>query len=225
MDLGDFTSETGLTIAENRGGIGDGVGDAVRGFVENQGAIFDAKTFEGPLAFAAAGGKEAEEEELFVRQARGGECREEGGRAGDRNDGNFVANGECDEAMAGVRDERHAGVANQSDAGTLFHGEYEFGSASQFVVLVIAHQRLVNFEVVEQFEGVARVFTGDLVDFFEDTKRAKGDVFEVADGSGDEVEEATRSLRRTLGMQLRIHRLKVSLARGELLKARATMEF
>jgi hypothetical protein len=32
-------------------------------------------------------------------------------------------------------------------------------------------------------------------------------------------------LRRTLGMQLRIHRLKVSLARGELLKARATMEF
>ena len=72
----------------------------------------------------------------------------------------------------------------------MFEGEDEFGSAGEFVVLVIADQGLVNLEMREKFLRVARVFAGDLVDFLEDAKSAKSDVFEVADRSADEIEAA-----------------------------------
>ena len=43
-------------------------------------------------------------------------------------------------------------------------------------------------EVVEELLGLAGVFAGDAVDALEDVEGAKGDVAEVADGGGDEVE-------------------------------------
>jgi hypothetical protein len=44
----------------------------------------------------------------------------------------------------------------------------------------------VNIEVIQEFERVAGVFAGNLIDFFEDAKRTQGDIFQVADGSGNE---------------------------------------
>ncbi len=43
----------------------------------------------------------------------------------------------------------------------------------------------MNFKVIQQFQRVTGIFTGDLVDFFEDAQRAQGNVFQIADGSGD----------------------------------------
>ena len=37
---------------------------------------------------------------------------------------------------------------------------------------------------------MARIFAGDLIDFFEDTQGAKRDVFEIADGRADKIEAA-----------------------------------
>ena len=42
--------------------------------------------------------------------------------------------------------------------------------------------------MAEQLGGLAGVFAGDAVDGAEDAEGAEGDVFEVADGRGDEVE-------------------------------------
>ena len=42
--------------------------------------------------------------------------------------------------------------------------------------------------MAEQLESLARILAGDQVDFFEDAKGAQSDVFEVADGRGDQVE-------------------------------------
>jgi hypothetical protein len=67
----------------------------------------------------------------------------------------------------------------------LLEGDEEFGGARHFVVLVVADERLANFVVVEEFLRVARVFAGDLVDFFEDAQGAEGDVLEIANGGGD----------------------------------------
>jgi len=56
------------------------------------------------------------------------------------------------------------------------------------VMLVAAYGGGLDFEVVEQFLGLAGVFAGDAVDALEDVKGAEGDVAQVADGRGDEVE-------------------------------------
>ena len=64
----------------------------------------------------------------------------------------------------------------------------QFGGAMPLVVLVAAHGRRGDGEVVEQLLRLARVFAGDAVGAPEDIEGAQGDVAEVADGSGDEVE-------------------------------------
>ena len=69
----------------------------------------------------------------------------------------------------------------------MFKRDEQFGCARHFVVLVIADERFANFVVVEELLRVARIFAGDLVDFFEDAQRAQGHVFQIADGCADEV--------------------------------------
>ncbi len=57
VEFGDFASEAGGTIPEDSDGVGDGVVNAMRGFVEDQGAIFDAQALESTLTFTTARGK------------------------------------------------------------------------------------------------------------------------------------------------------------------------
>jgi len=54
-------------------------------------------------------------------------------------------------------------------------------------VLVIADRLSVYAVVIEELVCVARVFTGDEIDVFENLERAVRDVCEIADGSGDEI--------------------------------------
>ena len=51
--------------------------------------------------------------------------------------------------MAGIRDERHARVADERDFRALFERDEEFGSPGQLVVLVVANERLANFIVAK----------------------------------------------------------------------------
>jgi len=190
MDLGDFARKAGGPVAENRGSIGDGFRDAMGSLVEDEGAVLDAQSFQCTLAFAGAGREKTEEKEFFVGKTGSSKRGEKRHRAGNGNNRNVVADRECDEAVAGVRNQRHTRIADERDVGTLFHGEDKFGSASEFVVLVIAHEWLVNIEVIQEFEGVAGVFASNLIDFFEDAKRTEGNIFQVADGSGNEEETA-----------------------------------
>ncbi len=56
------------------------------------------------------------------------------------------------------------------------------------VVLVIADRGCGDGEVVEKLLRLAGVFAGNAVCLLQDFKSAEGDVAEVANGSGDEVE-------------------------------------
>ncbi len=64
----------------------------------------------------------------------------------------------------------------------------QFGGAGVLVVLVAAYGGGCDLEVVEQLLRLARVFAGDAVGALEDVEGAQGDVAQVADGGGDEVE-------------------------------------
>jgi putative FmdB family regulatory protein len=210
VELGDFAGQARGTVAENFAGIGDGFGDTVGRFIEDEGAVLDAQAFERAASLPAAGRKKTDEEKLFVRQARSGKGSEQRGWAGDRYDGNVVAEAESDQAMAWIGDERHAGVADESDFRALFQREHQFGRAGQFVVFVVADQRLVNVVVGEELLGVARILARDLVHFLEDAQGAKRDVLEIADRRSDEIQAAGRGFRIRRG-SLRVHAQESSM--------------
>jgi putative FmdB family regulatory protein len=204
VELGDFAGQARGTVAENLAGVGDGFGDAVRRFVENERAVFDAQAFERAASLPAAGRKETDEEKFFVRQARSGKGSQQCGWAGDRYDGNVVAEAESDQAMARVGDEWHSGVADESDFRALFQREHQFGRPGQFVVFVVADERFVNVVVGEELLGVARILARDLVYFLEDAQGAKRDVLEIADRRSDKIEAAGGAGRIGRG-SLRVH--------------------
>src|SRR2546429_2792995 len=105
--------------------------------VKDEGAVLDAEAFEGAAALAGASGEEPDEEELFVGQAGGGKSGEQRGRPGDWDDGNLMAGAERDEPIAGVADERHAGVAVEGDFGALLPGDDQIGGAGRLFAVVI----------------------------------------------------------------------------------------
>ena len=150
VELGDFAREAGVAVAEDFASVGNGFVDAMRRFVKDDGAVFDAETFEGAAAFPAAGGEKTGEEKFFIGHAGSAKRGESGGRSGNGDDRNAMADAERNESMAGIGDKGHAGVADESDFGALFERENEFGSAREFVVLVVADERLVNLEVGEK---------------------------------------------------------------------------
>jgi len=63
----------------------------------------------------------------------------------------------------------------------------KLGSSGNFIVLVIADERLVNLEMIQQLQRVARVFAGNLIDFLEDAQGPQGDVFQIANRRGDKI--------------------------------------
>jgi len=72
------------------------------------------------------------------RRKRSEQCRP--GREWARRD--VVANGQSDQAMAGITDQGHTRIADERDGSAVFHGQDEFGGAGELVVFVIADQRL-----------------------------------------------------------------------------------
>ncbi len=128
------------------------------------------------------------EGEAFGVEAAGDEGAERGVGSGDGVDGDAGGDGFGGDGGAGVGDAGHAGVGDDGDAAAGFEGFDELAGAGVFVVRVVADGGRADAEVVEQLGGLAGVFAGDAVDGAKDAEGAEGDVFEVADGGGDEVE-------------------------------------
>ncbi len=170
MQLGDFSRDAGAAVAKHLARVCDTFRDTVWRFIKNDGAVLDAQAFEGAAPFGSARGQKADEEKFFVGQARSRKGSQERGRTGNRNDRNVVAQAKRNEAVAGIGNERHSRVADQRDFRALLHGDNQFRGARHLIVFMVADERLVNVVVSEQLLRVARVFAGDLINFFEDAK-------------------------------------------------------
>ena len=99
-----------------------------------------------------------------------------------------MPDGQRDQAESGIGDAGHAGVGDERDLGSAFEVDDQFGGLGHLVVLVIADQSRLDAVMAEQLQGLPRVFAGDQVNFFEHAQGAQGDVFEIADGGGDQIE-------------------------------------
>ena len=204
VELGDFAGDARGAVAEDFAGVRDAFGDAVRRFIKDDGAVFDAQAFERAAAFATAGGKKTDEEKFFIGQARSGKGSEQRGWSGDRHDRNMMSHAQSDQAMSRIGDQRHSGIADESDFRALLQRQHQFGRARQFVVFVVADERFVNVVVGKKLLRVAGILAGDLVHFLEDAQGAKRDVFEIADRRSDKIEAAGRAFR-IRRRSLRVH--------------------
>lgn len=151
VQFGDFARQAGGTVAKDFARFGDDFVDAVGRFVKDDGAVFDAEALDGAFSFATAGRQKTDKKKFFIRQTGSGKRGEQSAGTGNGNNRNFVAETKRDEAMAGVGNERHTGIADEGDFGALFHGKDEFGGAGHFIVLVVADERLLNIVMIEKF--------------------------------------------------------------------------
>src|SRR5262249_34912446 len=144
-------------------------------------------------ALAAARRQKAAHVEFVSRQAARGKRSDGGGGAGNRDHWNAVLDGKAHDAVAGIGDGRRSGVADQGNGGPPGEPLHQFGGALALVVLVVAERGSRDAVVVEQAASVARIFAGDHLGGAQHTQRPQRDVFQGADGSGDDVETGGKS--------------------------------
>ena len=96
--------------------------------------------------------------------------------------------GRTHQEKAGVADGGRAGVADECHLFARFETGGEGIGRLVLIELVVAHQRNADVVVLQQNTTGARVFGKYEVDRFQNTKRAQRDVFEIADGGGNEIE-------------------------------------
>ena len=126
-------------------------------------------------------------EETIRIQARGDQRGECGIGSGDRNDGHARCHRGAHQVQPRIREGRRSRIADHGDPAPLLQERYQLQRSRLFVVLVVTDGRGGNVEVIQQLLRLARVLAGDAVDLFQHPQRAKCDVFQIADGRGDQI--------------------------------------
>ena len=132
-------------------------------------------------------------------EAAGDEGADGGVCAGHRKYRHTSRDGRCGDLASGIGDAGRARVADDGDARARPERCGEFNGAGGLVVLVVADGGRADTEVVEQLLRLARVLAGDAVDRAQDAQGAQGDVLQIADGRGDEVEARSEGLAILIG--------------------------
>src|SRR5262249_61270219 len=92
------------------------------------------------------------------------------------------------EFVTGIGHERRPRVRYQRDGGSLAEPSDELGAHMGRTVLMIRGKRSRNAIMVEKLAGDARVFASDEVGGGKDLQRPHGNVTQIADRSGDQIE-------------------------------------
>ena len=129
--------------------------------------------------------KKSREQEFLRCETGGGKRGNKRRGSGNGRHGDVMSDTQCDEAMSGVRHERHSGVGHQRRAGALLELDNQLRGTGDFVVLVIADQAFPNVVMIQELLCLSRVFAGDEVHFLENPEGTQSDVFEVADRCGN----------------------------------------
>ena len=138
------------------------------------------------FAFGGFPGQVAQVRKESGRQTRGRQGRDGSGRAGDGADAVPGGQGGPDEFIAGVVNGGCAGIGDEGHIAMRQCVEdcIQFG---EFVVLEITGQGVCRSKWVSSLR-VARIFGGDEAGLTQDAQGARAEVFQVADGGGDEKE-------------------------------------
>jgi hypothetical protein len=140
--------------------------------------------------------QKSDEREFLGGHAWRRQRRHKRARTGQRHYLDSVTQAQTHQPAPRIANSGRAGIGDQRDLRALFQFDHNFRGACDFVVLVIAHQALLNVEMREQLQRLARVFAGDRVRFFQNPQRPQWNIFQVADGRRDDVQASRAGLVR-----------------------------
>ena len=188
VHLTDLTTGAATTLAaEHFDELPEGAHHAMRTFVEDEGARFAGQALElRTAAFFLR--QESFETETIAGQAAGDESRHEGCGAGQTLHFDSTRHGRTNQEEAGVANGGRTGIADERHLLARFETGSEGLGCLVLIKFVVAHQWNADVVVLQQDTTGARVFGEYEVDRFQNSKRAQRDVFEIADGGGNEIE-------------------------------------
>jgi len=189
VQLGQLPQHRCLTLSERVSEFSQRLGDTARRFEEDEGETRGGGASKQPTALTMGARKEPEERHRTVDEPGGRDRGGEGRRSGDGRDRMAGREGGGDERLSRIGD---AGCPGVADEGDVARGEriQEKVAAGALVEGVVADQGRLDAEVRQQAPGVPGILGGDRGHITEDAECAGGDVLEVADRRGDDVEGA-----------------------------------
>ncbi len=182
--LGELARHRGVAVAEYCRHAGERGGESGRRLEEDQAGPQRGELGERAAAGRLAWRQESPEEEAVAGQAgqhQGSQHRRSARRDADRDTGGDRF---AHQLVAGIGDQRHAGVADQRDALALGQARQQLRAHARGIVLVIGLQRRPDAVEGEQLAGDPGVLAGDQVDACQERQRAQRDVVAVADRRG-----------------------------------------
>ncbi len=190
VHLRQLACQRGRAVAELGGGVGEARHDPMRGLEEDQGVPEVGEPAEERPPLAALRRREAGEGERMRWQPGDQERGERRRRAG--NGLHPVAGGDrgAGEDVAGVGEQRRAGVRGDGDGLSLVERREDRARAGALVVLVQGNEGLLDPQVVEKQSRASRVFAGDEIGRRERRDGPRREIVEIPDGGRDEEEAA-----------------------------------
>jgi len=169
--------------------------NAVRAFISDDGGRFGTQRFKRLPPRMAFGRQKSNKTKLIDSQSRRRQRRQYRRSSWQRNHCQARVDGGHHHAIAGIRNQRRAGVGDNRDGIARAQTFHNFGRAAGLVMLVIAQQWLANFEMIQQFLRLARVLAGDGAHLFaQHAQRPQRDVLQISYGSCHEIENACQTL-------------------------------
>lgn len=161
---------------------------AVRSFVQNEGARFVGEASDVFTAIAPLGRQKPLKHKRLWRQSRNAERGNSCRRPRNRHHRNTFRRAGFHQFKPRIRNAWHPRVADECQILSALEMGDQLWQPFVPVVGVVAGLRRLNLEVVQQFARVAGVFGGDQINLFEGVDGPKGHVGQVADGRADDVE-------------------------------------
>lgn len=186
VDLGELTAERDEGVVEIGSELGEGCGDAIGAFEEDEDARIGGRIAETPDALGSLPRKESEEMDVGAFEAGDGERGDESRRPGHGEDGDSGLMCCGDEPCAGIGDDGRTRLADESDGGVFCRFD-QLRCACSDVMLCEADSASVAFCDFEDTGAGAGVFGGNDTRRGEDLAGAGGEVLEVADWGGDDI--------------------------------------
>ena len=189
VELGKLTAERDPALrTEDFLHIGKGSLQLMGSFVKNYSAVVALQGFKTGSALLFVGREEALEAKSSRGQTRKSKSQNCGTSTGNTRNGDATSGTEGDYILTRVADGRRACVGNESAGFTCRQSVADHVTVGALVVLKVGDHRLLNTEIGEQAHRVSSVLSGDEIHLAEHLYGACGDVGEVADGSGNEIE-------------------------------------
>ena len=191
VDLRQFAAERDLPLRpEESREVGERVFQFVRRLVKDHRSSLVLHLGEPFVPLVAIGRKKSLEGKAPGRERRERQRRDSGAAARHDRDADPALRSKPHDILAGVADRGHSRVGHQRRGVSRRHAVENNRAALALVVFKITDQFLFDPEAGEQFSRVAGVLRRDEIDLGQDFLRPVGEIREVADRCGDEIERS-----------------------------------